>query len=67
MKCSAEGRFSVGEAARMGAMSIATGCAGFSKTALSARRDLLHQPLELPNFDANAQNLSSLGLRQRRR
>ncbi len=41
MKCSAEGRFSVGEAARMGAMSIATGRAGFSNQILRRPRGVI--------------------------
>ena len=41
MKCCAEGRFSVGEAARMGAMSIASGRAGFSNQILRRPRGVI--------------------------
>jgi len=41
MKSCAEGRFSVGEAARMGAMAIATGRAGFSNQILRRPRGVI--------------------------
>ena len=41
LKCCAEGRFSVGEAARMGAMAIATGRAGFSNQILRRPRGVI--------------------------
>jgi len=41
MKCCAEGRFSVGEAARMGAMAIATGRADFSNQILRRPRGVI--------------------------
>ena len=41
MKCCAEGRFSVGEAARMGAMAIASGRAGFSNQILRRPRGVI--------------------------
>ena len=41
LKCCAEGRFSVGEAARMGAMPIASGRAGFSNQILRRPRGVI--------------------------
>ncbi|MEL6433121.1 MAG: aldehyde dehydrogenase family protein [Pseudomonadota bacterium] len=41
LKCCTEGRFSVGEAARMGAMAIATGRAGFSNQILRRPRGVI--------------------------
>lgn len=41
MKCCAEGRFSVGEAARMGAMAIASGRSGFSNQILRRPRGVI--------------------------
>ncbi len=41
LKCCAEGRFSVGEAARMGAMAIASGRAGFSNQILRRARGVI--------------------------
>ncbi|MEM9263149.1 MAG: aldehyde dehydrogenase family protein, partial [Pseudomonadota bacterium] len=41
LKCCAEGRFSVGEAARMGAMAIASGRAGFSNQILRRPRGVI--------------------------
>lgn len=41
LKCCAEGRFSVGEAARMGAMAIASGRAGFSNQILRRPRGVV--------------------------
>ena len=41
MKCCAEGRFSVGEAARMGAMAIASGRAGFANQILRRPRGVI--------------------------
>ncbi len=41
LKCCAEGRFSVGEAARMGAMAIASGRVGFSNQILRRPRGVI--------------------------